>query len=313
MTLDPQSLTLLESFRQAGGTAIDDIDMATARRDYDLLFTKLGGPVADDVSIRMEGVPLADHPLPLRIYRPQSVKGPAPVLLFFHGGGWSMGGLACYDAPLSHLAVKSGFIVASVGYRLAPESPFPAPLDDALNSTRWALSRIGDHGGDPARLLIGGDSAGGTLAASVCQLLCPTERRPRGQLLFYPVLTLVDGDPRLTSRQTKGNGEYFLSRDGIAWAKGNYLTDPGLAFLPAVSPLLSPDLRGLPPALLVTGGYDPLHDEAALYATRLRDAGGQAEHLTYPGTFHGFISFCGVLDVAKQAITDTAERMRAMV
>lgn len=313
MTLDPQSLALLESFRQAGGTAIDDIDMATARRDYDLLFTQLGGAVADNVSIRMEMVPLADNPLPLRLYRPHSVKGPAPVLLFFHGGGWSMGGLPCYDAPLSHLAAQSGFIIASVGYRLAPENPFPAPLEDALNSTRWALSRIGDLGGDPTRLLIGGDSAGGTLAAAVCQLLCPTERRPRGQVLFYPVLTLADGDPRLTSRHTKGNGEYFLSRDGIAWARGNYLTDPGLAYLPAVSPLLSPDLRGLPPALLLTGGYDPLHDEAALYASRLRDAGGQAEHLSYPGTFHGFLSFGGMLDVAGQAIGDAADRMRRLV
>lgn len=313
MTLDPQSLTLLNSFRQAGGTAIDDVDMATARRDYDALFAQLGGPVADAVSIRMESVPLADHPPPLRLYRPRTVTGPAPVLLFFHGGGWSMGGLPCYDAPLSHLALESGFIVASVGYRLAPEHPFPAPLDDALNSTRWALSRIGDFGGDPARLLIGGDSAGGTLAAAVCQLLSTVEARPRGQVLLYPVLTLADGDPRLVSRQTKGNGEYFLSRDGIAWAKGNYLSDPSLAFLPAVSPLLGPDLRGLPPALLVTGGYDPLQDEAALYAARLRDAGVEAEHLTYPGTFHGFISFGGVLDVARQAIADIAQRMRAMV
>ncbi|MBP7338498.1 alpha/beta hydrolase [Niveispirillum sp.] len=313
MTLDPQSLALLESFRKAGGTAIDDVDMATARRDYDTLFAQLGGPVPDTVSIRMETVPLADHPLPLRLYRPRAVTGPAPVLLFFHGGGWSMGGLPCYDAPLSHLAADSGFILASVGYRLAPENPFPAPLDDALNSTRWALSQIGLHGGNPARLLIGGDSAGATLAASVCQLLSPAEQRPKGQVLFYPVLTLADGDARLVSRQTNGNGDYFLSREGIAWAKGNYLSDPSLAFLPAVSPLLAPDLRGLPPALLVTGGYDPLHDEAALYAARLRDAGGQAEHLTYPGTFHGFMSFCGALDVGRQAIREVADRMQRMV
>ena len=313
MTLDPQSLGLLDSFRQAGGTAIDAIDMASARRDYDTLFAQLGGPVADTVSIRMETVPLADHPLPLRLYRPRTVAGPAPVLLFFHGGGWSMGGLPCYDAPLSHLAADSGFILASVGYRLAPENPFPAPLEDALNSTRWALTQIGCFGGDPARLLIGGDSAGGNLAASVCQLLSPAEPRPKGQVLFYPVLTLADGDPRLVSRLTNGNGDYFLSREGIAWARGNYLADPSLAVLPAVSPLLAPDLRGSPPALLITGGYDPLHDEAALYAARLRDAGGRADHLTYPGTFHGFMSFCGTLDVGRQAIRDVAARMRMLV
>lgn len=313
MGLDPQSLALLETFRQAGGTAIDDIDMAAARRDYDALFSQLGGPISQDVAIRLESLALTDHQLPLRLYRPVGATGPLPTLLFFHGGGWSMGGLACYDAMLSHMAVQAGCLIVSVGYRLAPEHPFPAPLDDALNATRWALSQIGWHGGNPMRLAIGGDSAGGTLAAAVCLLLSPAELRPRLQVLLYPVLTLLDSDPRLVSRTTNGNGEYFLSREGIAWAKKNYLPDPSLAVLPAVSPLMAPDLRGLPRALVVTGGFDPLRDEGALYAQRLRDAGGQAEHVDFPGTFHGFMSFAGSLPVGREAIALVADRLRQVL
>lgn len=307
MALDPHSQALLDKFRQAGGTSIDDIDMEAARRDYDNLFTQLGGPVADDVVIWSAELDVPAPVLPVRVYRPSEMAEPAPTVLFLHGGGWCMGGLACYDALLSHLAAASGWQILSLAYRLAPEYPFPIPLDDALRATR-ALLTVGNRFGiDPGRLVLAGDSAGGTLASVVCAHLRRAAMRPLGQMLFYPVLCLLENDRRLASRQTFGNGDYFLSREGIAWAKGNYLTDPGLAVSPDVSPLLIPDLTGMPSALVITAGHDPLRDEGRIYAERLRGAGVAAVYADYPGTFHGFMSFIGALPVGHEAIRRAAE------
>jgi len=241
-------------------------------------------------------------PIPLRVYRPAGVPASTPlaVLVFFHGGGWVIGDLETHDVLCRQLTAGSGVSVVSVDYCLAPEHKFPAAVDDAWAATRWVVAHAGELAVDASRLAVGGDSAGGNLAAVVA-LLARGKGAPAiaVQVLIYPVADLV-GETRSYRDFAEG---YLLTREGMRWFIAHYLTAEAEAVDWRASPLRAQSLAGLPPALIVTAGFDPLRDEGEAYAERLREAGVRVDSVCYGGMIHGFVPMGRLLDTAGRAIS----------
>jgi acetyl esterase len=253
--------------------------------------------------------------IPIRVYTPPAgpraeapADRPPGVLVYFHGGGWTIGSVETHDALCRALAVGSGEVVASVDYRLAPEHPFPAAVEDAEAATRWVAAHAGDLGADGTRLAVGGDSAGGNLAAVVSGLLRDGGPAIALQLLVYPAT-----DMTLTQPSIDENGEgLFLTKDTMLWFRRNYIGEDGDHTDPMASPLHAPpeSLRGLPPALVVTAEYDPLRDEGEAYAAALRDAGVDATASRYDGVIHGFVSMPTWVPEGKVALDECCRALR---
>jgi acetyl esterase len=239
--------------------------------------------------------------VPARLYRPSDASG-LGLFVYFHGGGWVVGDLDTHDNVARTLAATSGQAVLSVDYRLAPEHPFPAGLDDALTASRWAYENASSLGCDPDRLAIGGDSAGGNLAAVVAQ----RERAPfRFQVLFYPV---TDARADSGSYITHSDGP-LLTATGMHWYIEHYLSGgEGSRDDPRVSPLLASDeaVKRSPPTLVITAELDPLRDEGEAYAERLRSLGVETTMIRYDGMLHGFVSFGDFIDDGRIALEQTA-------
>lgn len=247
--------------------------------------------------------------LPVRIYRPE-VRRPLPVLLYYFGGGWTLGGIDTADGICRRLANAVGCLVVTVGYRLAPEHPFPAAVNDCYAALRWvaAAEQAEAFGADPNRLAVGGDSAGGNLAAAVT-LLARAENRTRlaGQLLVYPNTDQLADDASLR----ENDDPCLFNRRSVAWYARHYLADAADAHNPLASPLRAPDLSGLPPALVITAEHDPLRDQGEAYARRLAEAGVPVELTRYAGMAHGFFAMTGTVDDARAAIEQAALQLRA--
>lgn len=243
--------------------------------------------------------------VPVRLYRPND-RTDLGLLVYYHGGGWVLGGLESHDDVCRRLANAMGHAVLSVDYRLAPEHPFPAPLTDSLNALRWAHDNASTLGIDPSRIAVGGDSAGGNLAAVVAQLQ-PVELRY--QMLIYPVT-----DARRGSQSYLDNADgYRLTAASMKWFCDHYLSgDHGSEDDPRVSPLCAPDSAffGAPPALVITAEYDPLRDEGEQYAQRLVAAGVPCTLTRYYGQIHGFFSMSAFVDDAPQAIAQAAAAVK---
>ena len=230
------------------------------------------------------------------------------MLLYFHGGGWVIGNIESSDALCRILTNAAGCIVVSVDYRLAPEHPFPAAVDDAYHAAMWAAANAASFGGDPLRLAVGGDSAGGNLAAVVAQIA-----RDRGkpairfQLLIYPVTDAACDTP---SYSENADG-YFLTRDAMQWFWNHYARSDADRNHPYASPLRASNLAGLPAALVITAEFDPLRDEGERYAERMRAAGTPVQLTRYDGMIHGFFAMGAMIDQGRTAIQQSAEAMRA--
>jgi acetyl esterase len=238
-------------------------------------------------------------PLPARGYWPAAEDGQAaPLVVYFHGGGWALCDLDTSDALCRNMARLAGVIVVSVAYRLAPEHRFPIPAQDAYAATSWAAEHAAELGADPARIAIGGDSAGGNLAAATALMA-----RDRGgpdiahQLLIYPVT-----DHDFTTASYRDNGDaFFTTARHMRWYWEQYLGPGGDGSDPLASPLRAQDLSGLPSARIVTAQYDPLRDEGEAYAERLRAAGVDATVRRYDAMFHGFFGFPQIAPVVERA------------
>jgi len=248
--------------------------------------------------------------VPLRLVRPAGTQAAQvlPVLVYFHGGGWTIGDLDTHDVLCRQLAQAAGAAVVSVDYRLGPEHRFPAAVDDCVAATRWVREQAAALGVDASRLAVGGDSAGGNLAAVVCLALREAgEPLPAFQLLIYPATDMRAVAP---SHESNGRG-YLLTRDSIAYYTGHYLgEDVALRSDWRASPLLASDHRGLPPALVLTAGFDPLRDEGLQYANALSAAGVPAQYLCFERQIHGFITMGRVLDEANLAVQVCAAALR---
>ncbi len=254
--------------------------------------------------------------IPARFYEPHRAGSTAPLglLVYFHGGGWVLGDLDTHDALCRLLCDQAGVAVLNVGYRLAPEHPFPAAVDDALTAFRWAHANAARLGVDPTRIAVGGDSAGGNLATVVAQHTVSSQRctgghdpAPAYQLLFAPVTDLA---ARSRSYTLFGSG-FFLTAAQMDWYAAHYLTNPDQALDPRVSPLRAEDLTGLPPAYVAVGGFDLLRDEVVAYATRLREAGVRVELRVHPGLVHPFVNAIGVGTTSRAAVIEAAAALRA--
>jgi acetyl esterase len=306
MPLDPQAKAFLDQLAAANAPPLSDLPVDAARLAADALFSAQGAvePVA---RVENRGIPGPAGEIPIRVYTPEGT-GPFPVLVYVHGGGWVICGLDSHDPPCRALANAVPCLVVSVDYRLAPEHKFPAAADDAYAATRWVAEHAAELGGDPRRVAVGGDSAGGNLAAVVA-LMARERGGPRlvHQLLVYPV---TDAGLDTASYRENGDG-YFLTRDTMAWFWGHYLRSRADVEDPHASPLRARDLAGLPPALVITAEYDPLRDEGEAYAARLRAAGVPVRTTRYPGMIHGFFGMLATFDQARTAIDESASALRA--
>jgi acetyl esterase len=240
--------------------------------------------------------------VPLRVYRP--VAGETlPALVFFHGGGWTIGDLDTHDVLCRQIAVGARCVVVAVDYRLGPEAPFPAAVEDSLSSTKYVLENAKALNIDPARVAVGGDSAGGNLAAVVSLSM---KGQVAFQLLIYPATDQRGVHP---SHQRNGKG-YLLTTDSMNYFRASYLPRKDDWTDWRASPLLAPSLKGAAPAFVLTAGFDPLVDEGREYAERLKSEGVEAEYRNYADMIHGFIVMGGVLDTANEAVSDCCAALR---
>jgi len=302
--LDPQARAFLDQIRAMGAPPLPQQSPEEARAGYALL-AEMEGVVPHPVPTEDRTVPGPAAGIPVRIYRPDT-DGPSPLVVYFHGGGWVIGDIASSEAVCQRLAHGVPAVVVNVDYRLAPEHPFPAAVEDADAAVAWVAAHATELGGDGGRLAVAGDSAGGNLAAVVAR-----HARDAGgpavafQLLIYPAT-----DMTLSLPSYRDNGEgYLLETATMAWFIDHYLgaTDPRD---PDASPLFADDLSGLPPALVVTAGFDPLRDEGEAYAERLRQAGGAVTTSRYDGMFHGFYGLDSLFDAAAAATAETVGALR---
>src|SRR5215831_13881133 len=303
MPLDPQAKQVMEQLAALGFPPPHTVSPEQARMNAKARPRAAGPEVARVENRRIPG-PGSD--IPVRIYTPAGA-GPFPILAWFHGGGWVVGDLESADPTARHLSVGAGCVVVSVDYRLAPETKFPGAADDSYAVTQWAATHAALINGDAERIAVGGDSAGGNLAAAVS--LMARDRGGPGlvfQLLVYPV---TQRDYTTSSYQSYADG-YLLSRDSMQWYWDHYLHTPADAHNPYAAPLVAQDLGGLPPALVITAECDPLCDEGAAYARRLQAAGVPATYSCYTGMIHGFFGMPAVLDKGNQAVAEASAALQ---
>ncbi|MEV7781091.1 alpha/beta hydrolase [Kitasatospora sp. NPDC088351] len=308
MPLHPQAEALRDRRASAGTPPLYTLTPAEARA-ADLADIRAAAGTPEPVAaVEEHRVPGPDGGrLALRLYRPEPTGRRLPALLYLFGGGWTLGSPDTSDAICRRLTNAVGCVTASVGYRLAPEHPFPAAVHDCRAAARWLADHAADLGIDPERLAVGGDSAGGNLAAALT-LLARDEGGPalRHQLLVYP-----NTDHRADTASLREHDDPLLfNRRSVAWYWGHYLADAADGDHPHASPLRAPSLAGLPPATVITAEYDPLRDEGEQYAEALRAAGVPVEARRYEGVPHGFFAMTGVLDAAGEAQRYAAERLR---
>lgn len=310
--LDPQSRALLDLMSERGVPPIHTLSPDEGRR----MFLERRGftqPVPPSIgSVRDLAAPGPHGPIPLRLVRPAGVADAValPLLVYFHGGGWVIGDLDTHDVACRTLAAGAGIAVLAVDYRLAPEHRFPAAVDDCIAAVRFARAEAAALGADAARIAVGGDSAGGNLAAVACLALRDAgEPVPAFQLLIYPAT-----DMRAVAPSHTANGQgYMLTADSIAYYRGHYMPDAAEWADWRASPLLAADHAHLPPALVLTAGFDPLRDEGRQYADALSGAGVACQYICFERQIHGFVTMGRVIDEANTALDLCATALRRAI
>jgi acetyl esterase len=303
MTLHVQVAALLERVARSSLPAYHTVPASVARRIYRDTRAALAPQPPSIADARLL---VFDRKVAVRAYRP--VPGETlPALVFFHGGGWTIGDLDTHDVVCRQLAAGARCAVFSVDYRLAPEHPFPAAVEDCFFATQFVHANANSLGVEQNHIVVGGDSAGGNLAAAVALLARDHGGPPlAGQLLVYPAT-----DQRCAFASHERNGEgYLLTRDAIRFFRAGYLPNPADRTDWRASPLLAASHAGLPPAFVLTAGYDPLVDEGRAYAERLSAAGVQVAYREYSDMVHGFVLFGGVVDAANAAVAECCEHLR---
>ncbi|MGO4390400.1 alpha/beta hydrolase [Variovorax sp. M-6] len=307
--LHPQAKAFIDLLEQRGVPPTHTLTPADARKFYRerrAVTQPDPGEMAEVRELQADGL---HGPIPMRLYRPLGSVAASvlPVLVYYHGGGWTIGDLDTHDTLCRELCNLSGCAVVAVDYRMGPEHRFPAAVDDVLAATRWVRREAAALGVDPARLAVGGDSAGGNLAAVVAIAARDAGDLPIAyQLLIYPATDMRRVHP---SHTTNGQG-YVLTSDTIRYFHDQYITDAAHDLDWRASPLLHEDLAGLPPALVLTAGYDPLRDEGLDYARALTAAGNRTSYVCFERQIHGFITMGRLLDEANAAVSMCAAELR---
>ena len=303
MPLHPQAQAVIEQVNALGLPPAHTVTPEEARANARARPRPSGPEVA---KVEDRSVPGPDGDVPVRIYTPEG-DGPFPILAWYHGGGWVLGDLESADASARHLCVGAECVVVSVDYRLAPETKFPGPAEDCYAATVWAVNNAAAIDGDGTRIAVGGDSAGGNLAAAI-SLMAAERNGPdiAFQLLVYPV---TDRNFETPSYNDNAEG-YMLLRDGMVWYWDQYLANDADAANPFAAPMQAQSLAGQPPALVITAEFDPLRDEGESYACRLEGAGVETTASRYDGMIHGFFGMVGVVDAGGDAMAEANAALR---
>ena len=297
MPMDPKAQAMFAAVKNSGMPDFSELTPQQARSMTAEMSKQMRLPAREVGNVVDRGIPGPAGDIAVRIYTPKS-GGVRPLIVFFHGGGWVLCDLDSHDSVCRDLCADAEAVVVSVDYRLAPEHKFPAAPDDCVAATRWAAAHAKEIGADGSRIVVAGDSAGGNLAAAVALRLRDEGGPPlAGQLLIYPVTDSPYNDkPSLLE-----NADAFgLTRRAMHWFWDHYVTESHRDH-PHAAPLLAKDLRGLPPALVIAAECDPLRDEAAQYADRLRAAGVPTVYTLYGGMIHGFYSFGAAFEQTQYA------------
>ncbi|MDJ0683114.1 MAG: alpha/beta hydrolase [Alphaproteobacteria bacterium] len=309
--IHPQITALFDAMKEAGLKRVESLTPDEARWQHRMLARARLEPEIEMGLVENFAIDAPGRRIPCRLYYPKGYEdqGPLPLLMYFHGGGHVIGDLDTHDQAVRNLSTRAGCIAVSVDYRKGPENPFPAAPEDCFFATRYIADRAERYGADPARIAVGGDSAGGNLAA-VTALLA----RERGgpslcfQLLVYPV---VDYRGSFPSYEEYAEGFGVLEAKTVAWFRERYVEDEADLLDWRCSPLLAQDLSGLPPALVLVAELDVLHDEGVAYAERLKEAGVPVDLIRYPGQIHAFFTFTHAVDDAHRAQQDAAAALKA--
>jgi acetyl esterase len=312
ITLDPDAAAVFRAFQEAGRPAYETLSPQEAR-EYYLQARLVTNPDPPELkSVEPLSIPSPHGSIPARVYTPKTLRqadGLAGGLVFFHGGGWVIGDLDSHDVACRKLAVEGQLIVISVDYRRAPEHKFPAAVEDAIIATAWIAAHARELGIDAAQLLVGGDSAGGNLAAVVA-LASRDGNGPAisGQVLIYPATDFAMTHASHREPETS----ILLTHSVIWWFRDHYLNGEADVGDWRASPARASTLAGLPPAYVLTAGADPLRDEGDEYARRLKQAGVEVTHRTFPGQFHGFFTMGKLLQQANVAASEIGVWLRAL-
>jgi len=316
--LEPESAALLQQLQAGNGEVLDHSDVAGLRVKMASFMKDAGPRILPVKTVKRRTLQVSDREIETLQYWPPEQAGGAPsglppILVYFHGGAFTHFSADTHDAVARYLCNRSGCLVVSVSYRLAPEHKFPAAVDDAYAAVCWVAAHAEELGGDPRKVVVAGESAGGTLSIAVC-LAAKEHGEPRIalQVPLCPSLTLHEIQ-KYPSWQTLGGGEFLLSAGSIDEIKSLYLPRPQDALNPLVSPILARDLAGLPPALIVTAQFDPLVDEAAHYGQRLRAAGVAVTYECFAGTVHSFMIMAGVISLGYAALDLVAARIASLL
>ena len=297
--LDPKARSFLDYVASLNRPPIETMPLPEIRALYEETFMRLGGEPVEVGAVRDVEAPGPRGPIPIRVYTPAGATDPCPLFVFYHGGGWVCGSRHSYDTLCRLLTQESGCVVASVDYRLAPEHPAPQPFEDCYAATQWLAAHGAEIGADGSRLAVGGDSAGGGLAANVA-----LKARDAGdpaiayQMLVYPG---VDHDYTSASYLAYKEG-HFLTGERMAFYGKCHVPRPELADEPYVLASRAATLRGLPPATIILAECDPLHDQGVAYAERLRADGVPVDLKVYPGMIHAFFSFLTLFEQGRDAV-----------
>jgi acetyl esterase len=312
VTLDPDAASVFKAFQEAGRPPYETVSPTEAREFY-LQARFVTNPEPPELkSVQPLAIPSPHGSIPARLYTPKTLRttnGLAPCLVFFHGGGWVIGDLDSHDVVCRKLADEGELIVIAVDYRLAPEHKFPAAADDAIAATQWIALNAKQIGVDASRLVVGGDSAGGNLAAVVA-IAARDDKSPAiaGQLLIYPAIDFAMTHPSHREPETS----ILLTHSVIRWFRDHYLNGPADVHDWRASPARAKTLAGLPPAYVLTAGADPLRDEGDEYAQRLSESGVPVTYRTFPGQFHGFFTMGKLLQQANVAASDIGGWLKAL-
>jgi acetyl esterase len=311
VVLDPDAAAVYKAFQEAGRPAYETLTAPEAR-DYYMQARQVSNPEPPELkSAEPLAIPAPHGTIGARIYTPKTLRtkdGLAPCLVFFHGGGWVIGNLETHDVVCRKLAHEGELIVISVDYRLAPEHKFPAAVDDSIAATNWIAANASRLGIDAARLMVGGDSAGGNLAA-VVSLHARDSGGPKiaGQVLVYPATEFA----RTHASHREPETSILLTHSVIGWFANHYMGDADRSDWRA-SPARAKTFAGLPPAYVLTAGADPLRDEGDEYAARLKEAGVPVAYKHFPGQFHGFFTMGKLLKQADVAVTEIATWLKRL-
>jgi acetyl esterase len=303
MAVDAQAQKLLDLMAEQGGPPLSAMSPEEARA-LPAILAQLTGPGPDVHSVRDIEIPGPAGPIPARVYEPAA--DPAGTVVYYHGGGWVIGGLDEWDAPLRILAVESGARVVSVDYRLAPEHPFPAAADDSYAAAKWVAAELA--GGAP--IVVGGDSAGGNLAAVTALRAREDGLQIALQVLIYPV---VDSDLSTDHYAQYQDTHFILNTPDMEWFWGHYAPDPADRAHPDASPMRAESLAGLPPAFLLVAGNDPLQADGLAYAKRLEDEGVAVQVVRYDDQIHAFFTLPNLIEAGNKAIAEAGAAIKAAV